>query len=1194
MRFIRSHGFPLLIAIVVVALFLIGFSWLKPGEMDLGGDSSRLYFYDPIQYLRSQSLYAMSPSGLGGANFSYYGIPFFLLLAFLKYILKTPTNLILLFYGASLSLAFLFTYLSVRAIVWFPADRRSKNRANLSALIAGLFYVFSPSSILGWGHNILTYYQIFLNPLMFYLILNYFLTQKNRYLYIALPITVLFAANFSYVGAPPFFAFYPLSVLFIILYTLLIRKLSIRWRDIGVASLLFFGLHAFQLLPIINDFINPAGSIHAAVFSETAKHDRGFNYFNGIASSVRVTLNWMNLPQLTKGQPIDYAFIIFPLIFLLGFIRNKSRNLLLSGIFFLIAFFWMSAKITNLGFSFYAALFAVPGFAMFRNFFGQWGFFFLFFFVLMIGQSFYIFLRTSKKLLTTMVVLLAIAVMAIKAWPMINGSIVNTFYWGSNDVKIPFRMDPFYEKVLDYFRKNVHVGKIFLFPIADHGYQAISGIDKKTAYVGPSTISYLTEKQDFASYDELGQYKDLVIRLGRSKNYELFKKTLRLLGVRYIFYNDDPAIFDDFPGFPYGFVKTNYPPDRIGYENFINNLNLKEEFAIDNKYYLYTLRENEFSPEVYTTTRAFSFDHYVKDWMTPISIDDGNSVNPIYFEETIPSAQRQFFEAIPTKKYDEIIKNQDPPLVLHNAFASIPPWAPHYSFVMFREYVVMQNFFRKMSPDKFIDKRLFYSTKRVFETEKYGKDLTVNKISTDPVKLADYFKNSTVLVSNPRLLSSWEWELARYFQYMSENIKTVNSSNLGEDWKLRQNFLINEYLLQHHLRFAKVIREVGTTETGSYLFDLIDNMFYVLQNMLDYQKIVVKEMKYTIDLPQGNRPYNVFVNNQNFIHDAYDVVLNDIILHSKNFTKTAYWDIYGGGSQGVAQNGGKQIVVLSDSTNPNLMATAIRYFPDTVKESDTDKSVNIDTSLFQGQQGIFWKLPNWHADSYYVLSFDYRAPKIPFVAKLFDSSVSNTGIREYQNILTESFVSDKRLHYEAVVKTGNFSDAAVLGFTTYPYQYENSELEVRNLEIYQIPLTKILFNAVNNEHNTESPRATFTKNSKVKYTIHIQGARQPYYLVLNQWANANWKVYRKPKNDTSFFKDFSWFQQKTIADNNHYRVNGYANAWYITPGMMNGETEYDLVVEMISQRYFYLSSIISIVTLIIFIPLFIRSLWQRR
>jgi hypothetical protein len=32
------------------------------GEMDLGGDSSRLYFYDPIHYLFSQSLYSVSQS----------------------------------------------------------------------------------------------------------------------------------------------------------------------------------------------------------------------------------------------------------------------------------------------------------------------------------------------------------------------------------------------------------------------------------------------------------------------------------------------------------------------------------------------------------------------------------------------------------------------------------------------------------------------------------------------------------------------------------------------------------------------------------------------------------------------------------------------------------------------------------------------------------------------------------------------------------------------------------------------------------------------------------------------------------------------------------------------------------------------------------------------------------------------------
>ena len=74
----------IVVAIVCFALFIIPFFWLKPGEMDLGGDNSRLYFYDPLSYLTNQALYGVVPTGIGGEAVSYWAIPHLLLLAFLN------------------------------------------------------------------------------------------------------------------------------------------------------------------------------------------------------------------------------------------------------------------------------------------------------------------------------------------------------------------------------------------------------------------------------------------------------------------------------------------------------------------------------------------------------------------------------------------------------------------------------------------------------------------------------------------------------------------------------------------------------------------------------------------------------------------------------------------------------------------------------------------------------------------------------------------------------------------------------------------------------------------------------------------------------------------------------------------------------------------------------------------------------
>src|SRR3989338_392303 len=119
--------------IITFLLFLIPFFWFKPGEMDLGGDSSRLYFYDPMRYLISQALYATSNSGLGGENLGHFCIPFFLFLAGLKSILRSPTALIVFVHGVSLSVAFLSCYLIVKQLLTLSEVRSEEHTSELQS-----------------------------------------------------------------------------------------------------------------------------------------------------------------------------------------------------------------------------------------------------------------------------------------------------------------------------------------------------------------------------------------------------------------------------------------------------------------------------------------------------------------------------------------------------------------------------------------------------------------------------------------------------------------------------------------------------------------------------------------------------------------------------------------------------------------------------------------------------------------------------------------------------------------------------------------------------------------------------------------------------------------------------------------------------------------------------------------------------
>ena len=61
---------------------------------------------------------------------------------------------------------------------------------------------------------------------------------------------------------------------------------------------------------------------------------------------------------------------------------------------------------------------------------------------------------------------------------------------------------------------------------------------------------------------------------------------------------------------------------------------------------------------------------------------------------------------------------------------------------------------------------------------------------------------------------------------------------------------------------------------------------------------------------------------------------------------------------------------------------------------------------------------------------------------------------------------------------------------------------------------------------------------------------------------------------------FETWGREPIAEDRHYLVNGYANSWYITPADVDGQENYELIVEFWPQRLFYIGLGISGMTLI--------------
>ena len=93
------------------ALFVLPFYWFTPDELDMGGDSARLWLYSPMDYVRSTAFYSIDPQGTAKITANQYLIPHILMLEGIRKVFGSSFILVGLEKGMKLSLSFLFIYL---------------------------------------------------------------------------------------------------------------------------------------------------------------------------------------------------------------------------------------------------------------------------------------------------------------------------------------------------------------------------------------------------------------------------------------------------------------------------------------------------------------------------------------------------------------------------------------------------------------------------------------------------------------------------------------------------------------------------------------------------------------------------------------------------------------------------------------------------------------------------------------------------------------------------------------------------------------------------------------------------------------------------------------------------------------------------------------------------------------------------
>jgi len=640
--FLKEHKLALVICAI---LFILPFFWLKPGEMDLGGDSSRLFFYDPLNYLKNSNLYYVASDGIGSVepeySYDYALIPYLAVFILLKSILFSPTVLINFFNGIKLAGGFIVIYFIVREFLFETYGEAKKDTRNIASILTGVFYTVSQGSInlaVSWGTALTSHNQFFIYPLIFFFLFKSLITHKYSYLSIALLISFIFSPNFGGLESmPSFFAFWPITTVFLFLYIKIFGKKPISWKIIFAGIILFLGVHAFHLLAQVVSLFDSGSFTNVKVFDKYYMIDLGLNIFGAVLSSGMATLNLL-LP--TPAIFLRGISFLSALIVLVGFILNKKKEFLFISIFFLITFFFTTANITNVGVEFYKSLFYLPGFSMFRIFFVKWLYVFVFFYALLFGFSTYSIIEKLKVNYSKYFFIFIFIFLIISGIPLFSGVPINKSLIGGTNIKKTFLMDPTYEQVLEHIRVLPDDGKILVLPLIGFNYQFFLGVDGG-AYLGLNSISHLTGKYSFTGERHFGVagfygpnlYSYLVQKYAKEKNYKRLNQIFTLMNIRYILYNADLRLYERGFSDTQFFLPESFPKTERGYEEFLGHFPIHQIYKNGN-YILYEFSKSSYNSTIFIPKGVYESNDLIYDEKNLHSIFiDKNTCNRKKFKE---------------------------------------------------------------------------------------------------------------------------------------------------------------------------------------------------------------------------------------------------------------------------------------------------------------------------------------------------------------------------------------------------------------------------------------------------------------------------------------------------------------------------------------------------------------------------------
>ena len=1147
--------------LVIFALALLPFNWLKDGQLILGHDAG--IPLNPLEHFKDRLFVWTNIWGIGNDQGFALGALFFHglegLTEFLGFSLQRGQQLTFVFW---LLLPGLTMYYFTRS---FFSTRR------YLPLIASVFFMLNHFLLQGWFIVERTKFSTYaVMPLILLFIFRLF-EGKISAVYAGI-LTALTVSILNGGGSIPLFGalfvLVPLSILYLLFFNFslpLLKKIGI-YVFTGISFGILFSF--FWLLPYVNFLLRQ--------FSIEVNRAGGVDGVIGWAKTISVNSSFLNLMRL-QGIPNWYnnpfhpyanVFLNNPLLIIVSFllpvlafgswfIVKKKKERLYILFFMLVALFGMffSAGLhPPTGFIYELMIRTIPGFMVFRTPFYKFAPLIWFAFSLLIGFTLDEFLQRLKGFSSKLARICALAVIifiVLYNFPFIDGRFFVYEKDRTTRLTVPQYIFDFQKWANSLENKNV---RSLLFPkllesnklqTYDWGYFSLIVLTSLLSRESFLTNSPYTNENENTILD--GIYENVL------NNEPGWERIARMMGIKNFIVQEDYKW--DVPGIMNVNPKAYEPALDNSPEVYLNK--------VFGAWRMYSFKDEEVNSLINTSNKITYtegepyFLRYLSslpsfDYKSPIyfmnSDDNNTSLKDKNYYLNLSSNIYLLPKCITcnTANFPLDADDYKEPLLL--------PGSQFYQIVLDREKKIYKEAVDLYSKTDFL---LKMSYRRLREMQRMI-DFKINKESLDQPLIAHYelMKELDDLLIDPGMFESEKDNnlLIRIESYLDIQRRLLENyfAKIETDEKIINNSYIA--ILSVYNKVKAWSWRTRNEQDKRYIITVDSPGIYKLWLRID-----------KLGLPLNIDPLEI----------SFKFTIDGVSYDQKPEKKEGIW-----------------LLLKSLDLNKGLHKMIFRLEPPEL--FDKGSFLTIGDNLYQlkpsGQQGerecLIFPVENLVAGATYRVSFQHQGasgnPKMRVVLAPKEKNIlplSTAGVVLENDNFWDDFESDIQL-----LESNELLIYICTELYPDPIFARNDLIGIKNISVRKLSSPILIYEKenINSYEATGRPDIKFDKINQTKYKISIKKAARPFFLTFLQRFSPDWKIYFDDGSKYSFlpsvlspsgFFSLSNLFRQELPEENHISTDGYANAWFIEK-----TGDYNLILEYKPQLLRYIAIIISLLS----------------